>query len=304
MTPDNKSTITIHSGQSTITIAQQTGKVLQLLNRETNLLVEPMQHEWRSGLEPNPSNTFDSSVAWGGDDCFPSVAASSTWDLRDHGSIWGQQPTIIQAQSNTCTALWKQRQQLLERTIRGVELPENAAALGAFEIEINFPVSLPLSCFTAEASDAHVSCLYAWHTLFAAQPGDILTWGTTPEMPAPIQLATGAWKIRERARRIFAPQGHREASKYYVETRTTEGGFVTSLLKAQTGIRVDVIQSVALPWVGIWWCHNGWGDGRPHSTVGIEPTNLPSDGPVLNFDPPANHEASVATILVVISKLQ
>ncbi|MEY2988968.1 MAG: hypothetical protein RJB13_2489, partial [Pseudomonadota bacterium] len=110
------------------------------------------------------------------------------------------------------------------------------------------------------------------------------------------------WKIQTLTSRSFAPNGQAIASKFYIETGKS-GAFATSIVSKSRNLRIDVIQDNSLPWLGIWWCHNGWGDGRPHSTVGIEPTNIPSDGPVLRFGSAVNSAPEIAKIMTVITKL-
>lgn len=304
MIPNQASEIALSSGSTKITLSQSTGKVTRLLIDDQNTLVEPMPHEWSLGCAPNQSNEFNSSVAWGSDECFPNVAASRVWDLRDHGSIWGQQPDIVHSHNNSCTVIWKKKHLLFKRVISALSLPPSSAVLGAFELNMSYPTSIPLTAISASPeAEGSVAGLYAWHTLFEANPGDTVIWGTLEDLPDPIQLATGAWKINECARRIFAPEGNPIASKFYIQTNTSTA-FATSILRKKIGVRVDVIQDISLPWLGIWWCHNAWGDGRPHSTIGVEPTNIPSDGPVLQFGPLAKNITEEAKITVVLSKLQ
>jgi hypothetical protein len=301
MTLEPSRLIKLHSGCIEITMSQSTGKIMRLGSIADNFLVEPKPTEWQLGLEPNPSDVFNSSVAWGSDECFPNVAASEVWGLRDHGRVWGLQPEIIHAQNDSCTAVWKVNQLQFKRVVRALSFPENAAVLGAFEFEMSYASSVPLTALSDQnSSNVHAAGLYAWHTLFQMTPNDVVSWGALPEVPDAIQLATGAWQIRSLASRAFAPEGQAIASKFYIETGSS-GAFATSIVSKARKVRIDVIQDHTLPWVGVWWCHNGWGDGRPHSTVGIEPTNIPSDGPVLRFGSPVNTTPEVAKILLVVT---
>jgi len=134
-------------------------------------------------------------------------------------------------------------------------------------------------------------------------PGDVVAWGTLTDVPDVVQLATGAWNTHEIARRTFAPDEKPVASKFYIEAGKS-CAFATSILSERRKVRGDVIQESSLPWLGIWWCHNAWGDGRPHSTIGIEPTNIPSDGPVLTVDSTANKAEKAAKFTVSLTKLQ
>jgi len=303
MTAAQNSKIALSSGFAQLTVSQNTGKIAQLCCMDQNLLIEPKQDEWGLGLEPNDSQIFNSSVAWGSDECFPNVAASQVWGLRDHGQIWGQQPEIVHAQFDTCSVVWKQDQLLFKRVVRALSFPERTGEVGAFEFEMTYPSSVPLSGgIEFGNSKAHAVGLYAWHTLFHMLPNDIVTWGTLSDVPDAIQLATGAWRIDELTSRRFAPNGKAVASKFYIDTGKSRA-FVTSILSSSRKVRIDVIQDDSLPWLGIWWCHNGWGDGRPHSTIGIEPTNIPSDGPVLKFGSTVSPHPSVAKIMVVINKI-
>ncbi|MEY2987185.1 MAG: hypothetical protein RJB13_706, partial [Pseudomonadota bacterium] len=144
MTSEQHPVINLSSGTTQISVSQLTGKVVRLCFMARNLLVEPKPSEWPLGIEPNSSNVFNSSVAWGSDECFPNVAASKVWNLRDHGRIWGQQPEILHAQNSSCTALWRLDQVQFKRIIRALSFPNNSAVAGAFEFEMSYPTSIPL----------------------------------------------------------------------------------------------------------------------------------------------------------------
>ncbi|MEN9529389.1 MAG: hypothetical protein RI932_1262, partial [Pseudomonadota bacterium] len=190
-----------------------------------------------------------------------------------------------------------------KRTISAASKSLPANRLGAFEFQVQFDTSVPLQTFNPEFhASLRAKSIYASHTLFAAEPGDVVEWGVVLENNVLNEVLHSDFSIQILASRKFAPDSQPVASKFYVQT-SQKGLFCTSLVRKRLGVRIDVLQESNLPWVGIWWCHNGWGDGRPHSTVGIEPTNLPSDGPVLHFSDLPDPPSCTASFAWIISKI-
>jgi len=299
------SDVILKSGSVDLHIAPSTGKIAALRAKNNDLLVRPHEDERNQALSEDGRDKFTSLDAWGGDECFPTIGGSQIFSLRDHGALWARTPEFFSVLNQECSTGWRCGQHhSFKRTVTARNIGEEQAAsthparhdlnheaksrdnvLGVFQFQINFPQQMPLDAFTESCNhdlNGHLNLIstYASHALFAAEPGDTLEWATSPGH-TDLKTALNAGYPRQRlASRVFAENQSPQASKFYVQTAAPQI-FVTSLIRHSVGIRIDVLQNASLPWVGIWWCHNGWGDGRPHSTIGIEPTNQPSDGPIL-----------------------
>lgn len=291
------------SGTSSLSIAPSTGKLTRLMHENKNLFVEPLAHEREQALSDENRLLFQSLDAWGGDECFPTVGGSKLWELRDHGVVWGKAPSLNFAHDNQCTSGWQWNSTHFKRTIKSLRENIKAPRLGAYSIHINFSELFPLNTFHPEIhSEIHAKSIYASHALFAAEPGDFVEWGFIPLHSTVDSVLAGEFSRQVLAARKFAEVAAPVASKFYIQTPPGQL-FFTSLVRKELGLRIDVVQSDTLPWVGIWWCHNGWGDGRPHSTVGIEPTNIPSDGPILNLESNKLSASVSGQIAWIISKV-
>ncbi|MFZ9519101.1 MAG: hypothetical protein ACO3A4_01355 [Silvanigrellaceae bacterium] len=299
----NTEELLLESGLSKLTVARSIGKITSLQVKGENLLVAPLQRDLPAALISNARRSFQSTDAWGGDECFPTIGGSELWQLRDHGDIWGQTPQVFYAKENGCLVGWQSGKTQFKRLINGRKISEQAKLLGAFSTQVTFPANTPLAfADNSTRHDASLKAVYASHALFAAEPGDRIEWSILTG-PTDLENALTNPGAREvLSTMIFAEDDKPIASKFYVQTDTTKI-FSTSLIRKRLGLRIDVLQDSSLPWVGVWWCHNGWGDGRPHSTVGIEPTNLPSDGPVLTLKAADLKAESTAQFFWVISEI-
>lgn len=284
--------ISLTSGRTELTVSARIGKITRLMTDGKNLLVEPHTAEHQRALTPDERSSFTNLDAWGADECYPSIGASGLWNLRDHGDLWAQTPTFFFSQNNTCSTGWQKNNITFKRAIHAIPLKTTTTLsstlasqhiLGAFLFDVNFPSQCAVFCADGTPKRGlEVLALYASHVLFAAEPGDRLEWSI---LPGQTNLQAALEKPATRkvlSAQNFAPDHTPIASKFFVQTGTSEI-FVTSLVRQRMRLRIDVLQDASLPWVGIWWCHNGWGDGRPHSTIGIEPTNQPSDGPLMTL---------------------
>ncbi|NBO37377.1 hypothetical protein EBU99_02205 [bacterium] len=292
------------SGQTTLSFSPATGKITRCVVQGNNLFVEPHADEWQRALTDENRQSFESLDAWGADECFPTVAGSQLWNLRDHGSVWAKTPSVLFAHENQCSIGWQQKDgRTFNRVVKAHSEFPSQRRLGAFALHTAFPNELSLADSSGQAeSDFAAISVYASHALFQAQPQDRIEWGFIAGVTTLESLLNKVFTYEVLAARKFAPDQRPVASKFYLRTSATKL-FFTSLIREQLGIRIDVIQDASLPWVGLWWCHNGWGDGRPHSTVGIEPTNLPSDGPVLGFKGLEPPEQVAAQFLWIVSKI-
>jgi hypothetical protein len=274
--------LVINSRDTELAVAPSTGKITRLTLRGEQLLVLPLAHEKERALSSEKRDAFESLDAWGADECFPTVAGSALWNVRDHGDIWARTPDVFYGNKGQCFTGWQVNDHQFKRTISALTATERQKVLGIFQFDVRFPSQLALIQANGSVSrDLNLVSAYASHALFAAEPGDTIEWSVLPTV-ADLQSALQKNVTQQLlSARTFAPNDQPVASKFYMKT-DSEKIFMTSLIRRRARLRIDVLQDASLPWLGIWWCHNGWGDGRPHSTVGIEPTNIPSDGPVLS----------------------
>ncbi|NBX16606.1 MAG: hypothetical protein EBR09_04500 [Proteobacteria bacterium] len=291
------------SRDTELAVSSSTGKITRLTVRGEELLVLPLPHERQRALTAENRNSFQSLDAWGGDECFPTVAGSALWNVRDHGDLWARTPDVFYGSQSQSFTGWNMNGHQFKRTISSLVSTERTNVLGIFQFEIRYPSRMPLvSQHGGLSQDVNLVSAYASHALFAAEPKDTIEWSQLPSMN---NLSSAAQKNPVQqllSARTFAENNEPVASKFYMKT-DSEKVFVTSLVRRRLGLRIDVLQDSSLPWVGLWWCHNGWGDGRPHSTVGIEPTNLPTDGPVLAASGALTGSESPARFLWMISAL-
>ena len=275
--------LVLNSRGAELHVSPTTGKITHLKARNYELLVLPFEHERDRALSDDGRSRFESLDAWGGDECFPTVGGSSLWNIRDHGDLWARTPSVFYANDNKCFTGWNTNESQFKRTISTEPAGALQNTLGMFRFEIQFPSSTPIALADgSQRQDLNLVSAYASHALFAAEPGDRIEWSV---LPPNVDLVAAAQKQHPQqilSAREFAPDGSPVASKFYMKT-SADRVFVTTLIRQKLKLRIDVLQDSSLPWLGVWWCHNGWGDGRPHSTVGIEPTNVPSDGPILGL---------------------
>lgn len=300
---NNDDEIILFSGSSELSIAQSTGKITSLICKQKSLLVEPEPSERNMALSDTGRSQFKILDAWGGDECFPSVGGSELWRIRDHGMIWGKTPTLNFAHDSQCTSVWQCDEAQLHRTILGLSKVDPETCLGGYLFKLKFSDSVsPKTSNDEQHLSLNIRSIYASHALFSAQPGDLIEWGVIDDHTEIDSLLLGQYIRRVSTIKNFAPDQAPIASKFYLECPAGKL-FYTSLVRKKLGVRIDIIQNSSFPYVGIWWCHNAWGDGRPHSTVGIEPTNLPSDGPILSLIPPARRAEHSGEFLWIAHKI-
>jgi len=290
------------SGSCQLHVSQATGKIISLQRNNEELLVQAHAHELAAALTDDGRTNFESLDAWGADECFPTIGGSALWNLRDHGHLWASTPSVFYGTPEQCFTGWEKDGSQFKRTISSCAVPQDRRILGAFLTQLHYPSSVGIRLQDGtQRHDLRVASTYASHALFAAEPGDRVEWSLLPKVDELQSALRNSAPFHVLGSRIFAEDGAKIASKFYLRTPATQV-FVTSLIRKRMRLRIDVIQDASLPWVGIWWCHNGWGDGRPHSTVGIEPTNTPSDGPVLEFTELASQSLCNPQFLWVISE--
>jgi hypothetical protein len=234
---------------------------------KASLLVSEPSDSYRV-KDVHEKDVFCIRSAWGSDECFPSVGGYPEFGMRDHGWIWGAS-SGLQASQNEVVNEWSlPRGDSFRRSI----LAKNPSdgVIGRFDFSVTHPR------FVA-TSQGEFGCfgVYASHALFAAEAGDVLEVWDREEGEQGEQERTLCW------RGVFPNPADRVAQKFFV---TGKNRLEAILIRKQLRIQIRVICGKELPHLGIWWCNNGWGDGRAHQTIGIEPTNALSDGPVFQED--------------------
>ncbi|NBW80183.1 hypothetical protein EBR21_00365 [bacterium] len=299
----NPEELLLSSGQSRLSISPGIGKITQLHAKGENLLVAPLPQDLPEALCSDGRSSFQSPDAWGCDECFPTIGGSALWQLRDHGDLWAQTPHIFYAQENSCLTGWKSGKSQFKRIVAAQNVSGQTKLLGAYGFQVTFPILAPLMFANEKPrSDMTLKSIYASHALFSAEPGDRIEWSVLPGVTTLETALTQPYSREVLSAKVFAEDNAPIGSKFYLQTDSSKI-FATSLIRKRAGLRIDVLQDASLPWVGIWWCHNGWGDGRPHSTVGIEPTNIPSDGPVLNLTGLDLNSETTAQFFWIISEI-
>lgn len=252
--------LSLSSGTATLSICRNTGKVVSLVSPNPHgiaqeWLEQPYQPELRERnfqLEFKNSLSFNDDVAWGSDWCYPTISAFPP-ELRDHGEIWGR-PVQLMHYTNTSIELgYCVFNGFFKVQIQSIE-PSNESGVDAqFKFSLQFSESLQSSPWH------HWFGLFAMHSLFQAQPGDVL-------------------EIRdhqsELARWVFPENQETQAQKFYVSGETLQAHW-----RRNSHRHALEISHGGLHGFGIWWCNGAWGRGTSRC-VGIEPTNHLTDGPV------------------------
>jgi hypothetical protein len=226
------------------------------------------------GSPVHASDIFDIRSAWGSDECFPSVGAHPECGMRDHGWIWGAFSEMQQLQNGVSHKWQIPGDVVFKRNVFAAPSADGVAALFCFEVTHPRFVKVLQS---------DLSCLgvYASHALFSVDEGDVL------EICSEADSQDGQ-KVFWRGE--FPNSTSPVARKFFV----TGGKKLSAhLMRKKLGIRVKVNCEDNLPHLGIWWCNNAWGDGRPHQTIGIEPTNALSDGPIFQKDSHPGNQGKV-----------
>jgi hypothetical protein len=259
----------LRSGGTTISIHPSSGKIVGIsLDGSGELLLERPDDAGDEIVSCGPSvdDRFDVRRAWGFDECFPTVGGFPAAGLRDHGWLWGAPLRMSSGGVSELLSVWSSPSGVcFERRVTA--LPLEAGECGSFCFELDY---LPLVPLLGEHGRSPNSCLalYAAHALFAMETGDELQVWDCREESCP----TFVWGA------VFPDAADRQAQKLYL---TGVGRLEARLFRRSLGVEIQIRCGRQLNYMGIWWCNNGWGDGREHRTVGIEPTSHPSDGPVL-----------------------
>ncbi len=258
-------TYILKSGNTEIVLCEKTGKVVDLRvllaeGKSISLLVQRPQ-DALAPSSPQADDIFDIRSAWGIDECFPSVAGYPKMGMRDHGLIWGS-PAILQKRQNWLLTEWNLTERdIFRRDIVAMNPCDDAT--GRFAFSLAFP-----SYFNTSYPDFGCKSIFASHALFAAEAGDVLEIWDGEESE---YKSTLCW------RGFFPNADEKVAQKFFITGRRK---LVARLFRKHLRLEIKVVCQENVPHLGIWWCNNGWGDGRIHRTIGIEPTNIASDGPI------------------------
>jgi hypothetical protein len=257
--------VVLCSGLIELVVCPHTGKITNMrvcsstVDKNSLLVTEPLDSF--PVKDAHEDDIFDIRSAWGIDECFPYVGSYPECGVRDHGWIWGVSSKAQVRQDEVVNEWTLPKGEVFRRSI--VSRVPSGGAIGCFD----FSVTHPRSVLTFQDG---LGCLgiFASHALFSAEAGDVL------------EVWDGEEGRRERKlcwRGVFPAPDKRVARKFFV---SGQKGLVAILFRKNLGIQIRIACQKDLPHLGIWWCNNGWGDGRTHQTIGIEPTNALTDGPV------------------------
>jgi hypothetical protein len=152
-------------------------------------------------------------------------------------------------------------------------LLEEVAGVPRLRVELDFPSRLPLC---SGATEGVLEGLYAFHALFLMETGSRLSflnasakahlWGV---FPSPAEPCAHKFYMRAQSALLVHPDS--------------------------SACRLTVLDSEPGNF-GIWWCNNGWGDGREHRVAGLEPTTHLSDGPLFDTSEPGTSPSEKARL--------
>jgi hypothetical protein len=277
----------------TLLICQNTGKILSFKTQkftqnklhQTEWLLQPSNNTFINAAQPE--NNFTVDFAFGADDCFPTVG--KTLFHRDHGDIWGQKALWEKKSENFIKIRHKNfekevqilNSQQLKKTL--LKNFENFPADQFFFHKpraIYFKVYFPMfSNISSNGENKFFENLYASHALFNVQ---------SENESSACSLAILEWRkqnIEVCSRSVFPKYegNNKNALKTFFSPHeldsTKKPHTLGALWSRSSGSPSVLILTQPQTHLGIWWCNNGWGDGRHHQTVGIEPCNFPLETP-------------------------
>jgi galactose mutarotase-like enzyme len=271
-------TVVIESDRVRLLVVPAYGaKVVSLLDRRSGrewlTSGSPPSGSPPSGSPPSGADArdapFDGTVAYGWDECLPSVAAAPDpvapdRRLRDHGDAWGR------ATSATT------RGDALETAVEGVDWPYAFGRRLLVE-----GASIRVDYELVSRADRPLPFLWSMHPLLALEPGSRLR---LPGVDAVIGAhAVGAEGMIEPGAQVGWPGDGLD------EIRPIEAGMAVKLYAGPLEVgRAAAITPdgswLALEWdtriapyVGLWLDYGGWPADDPLHQVAIEPTTAPAD---------------------------
>ena len=250
------------------------GRIASLRSLQPDVEFLTQAHSPRRQLKPSLNARFEEGACAGIEECLPSVAPCG-WEtaggaIPDHGDFWQMEWNVERCDS------------------RGAEL----SAMG-FSRPLRFHKEVLLDDWTMRLKyrvqnegPEPASFLYAFHPLFAVEPGDRII------LPAEVRdlelyysrgqrLATAgrvSWPLTADGRRLDIVQGADAGSAemfYTARLRDSQCG----LVRKAAGARIDLQFSVdLLAYLGVWICYGGWPEDSSYPAqyaVALEPTTAP-----------------------------
>lgn len=279
-------------GKTSVRLCPRTGKMLSLFaqNREWLLPAPKGAVAALASGQLQEATRFTIHEAWGADECYPTVGGlprslrthehtseGSFLSLRDHGEVWGRPCEVSVHTSVQHVCSWSLRPEvppsLLEplwfRLERHLQL-ENTSGVPRLSVTVTFPRRLALCASACSSPPLSIDALYAFHALFQMETGSRLSL-----------LSRDSELVFQG---MFPSPADPCAHKFYAQASE-------ALLEHPGGASCRIVlhdsAQAERGLFGIWWCNNGWGDGREHRVVGIEPTTHASDGPLFGPARPA-----------------
>jgi hypothetical protein len=273
-------------GSVSVCVCARTGKIVSLASGKRQWLLPGPAGALEALASGNcaTQERFTIEQAWGADECFPTVAGltdpfSGTSSLmRDHGVIWGREGVAKNTTEISQSFEWKcegtsppsnssctdaNQPGVLTRSLRlETTVPQGfRPAIVRLWIDITFPSQIAIFQMSiGKKIQVTLDSLYAFHSLFQMETQSQLTLFGKDE--APVFSA------------LFPPPEQPIAQKFFVLAKKGR-------IEHPDGSRLDLVAGAGIEGFGIWWCNNGWGDGREHRTVGLEPTSHLCDGPLV-----------------------
>ena len=267
-TVDGFRQVTLHSEEIEVSVLPELGgklRSLRLAGHPHNVLLEPPEFRYRRASTGAAFEAFDTS---GFDECFPTVAASTSPDdsevaLPDHGFLWTSEWTCepddagLRMEARLPGQPWRFTRQLRisGRTLR-------------LEYEL--------------ASQAQRPLRYLWsaHPLLAASVGSSI------HLPSEVRAVFVQYSRGDRVGRHGAEIGWPHPGMDVLrgpETGWAEKLFTPRLAEgwcafhhAASGVWVRFrFDPQRTPYLGLWICQGGWPESRVsrHFTVALEPTS-------------------------------
>ncbi len=250
------------------------GRIASIRSRSSGVEFLTQAHEGRTPSPPGLQADFSRGPCAGAEECLPTVGACE--DMRgrpapDHGDFW-QIPWTVREEEPGCLSMHAtgfSRPLRLERRLR----------LKGSAMELEYTVR--------NVGTEAVSFLYAWHPLFATDPGDRVVLPSEVEDLALIYSSTG--RLGSVAREVAWPLagGKTDLSVAQSPDAGTAEMFYTRMLSvgrcglyrnaAQQGIIVR-FDPERLPFLGLWFCFGGWPDDARNGkqvAIALEPTVAP-----------------------------
>jgi galactose mutarotase-like enzyme len=269
--------ITLQSDDLAVVIIPSEGGRIASIRSQSGVEFLTQSRPDRSPIKPGLERLFQNGPCAGAEECLPTVGPCndcSGGPAPDHGDFWQLHWRVdfFNGQQLAMHAVGFSRPLRLERTLR---VDGSSLFLGYKVINVGSKA---------------LSFLYAWHPLFAVEPGDRIV------LPAEVGEVTLSYSRDEtieypgkdliwptlrdgkgiRDLSVALAPGSRTAEMIY--TRRLRVGRCGLFRRApQQGIIVS-FDPVQLPFLGVWLCFGGWpltGSEPKQVAIALEPTTAP-----------------------------